>query len=165
MPVVEFALDREAQQRIQVHLTGQQTDSVTVMLNRSVLGTLMPGEHPYGQDFRLPDDSFVNVRIANGHLQVTHAGYPLPPVKAISAYAIDSSSPAALAFERRKKLGGCLIGWLVVNLLAIGIQTVVYFSEIFDPMPVGTSPTLFLLLGLLGIMGIVGLVSIFFWRR
>src|SRR5713101_7269945 len=110
MSVVEFVLDHSAQQRIQVHMSAQQPASVTVLLNRTILGSLALNEQPYGKDFRLPDNSFLNVRIVNGQPQVSRAGYPLPPIDAATANAVDMS-PAALVQERNKKLGGCLITW------------------------------------------------------
>lgn len=161
MPIVEFALDATAQQRIQVHLPDVQPEAVTVLLNRSVLGSLTPDEQIAGKDFRLPDNSPLHVRIVNGQPQVARAGYLLPPVDAATLKTLDVS-PAAQA---RKKLGGCLVAWLVFNLLVIGVFTVINLLAIFGSLATGTSPLSFLLFGLLGIMGLVGIVLIFFWKK
>lgn len=164
MPVVEFALDSTAQQRVQVHLPAEQPASVTVLLNRSVLGSLTPEEQAAGKDFRLPNNSLLNVHIINGQPQLSLGGYPLLPVDAIAANAKDVS-PAALAQERNKKLGGCLVAWLIVNLVIIGGLAILYFLAIFGAMATGISPLPFLLFGLLCIVGLVGISLIFFWKK
>lgn len=161
MPIVEFALDSTAQQRIQVHLPDVQPEAMTVLLNRSILGSLTPDEQIAGKDFRLPDNSAVQVRVVNGQPQVSRAGYLLSPVDAASLKTLDVS-PAAQA---RKKLGGCLVAWLVLNLLVIGGLTVIYLLAIFGSLATGTSPLPFLLFSLLGIMGLVGISLIFFWKK
>jgi hypothetical protein len=161
MPIVEFALDSTAQQRIQVHLPEVPSGAVTVLLNRSILGSLTQDEQVSGKDFRLPDNSFVNVRVVNGQPQVARAGYLLPPVDAATLQKLDDS-PAAQA---RRKLGGCLIAWLVLNLLVIGGFTVIYFLAIFGALAKGTSPLPFFLFGLLGIVGVVGIILVFFWKK
>ena len=163
MPVIEFALDSTASYRIQVHQPDEQPAPVTVLLNRSILGSLDPVEQNTGKDFRLPDNSVLNVRIANGLLQVSRNGLPLQPVDA-STENIDLS-PAAQAQLRSKKLGGCLITWLILNLVVIGSLTLLYFLAIFGATTAGTSPLPFLLLGLTGIVGLVGISMIFFWKK
>ncbi len=164
MPVVEFALDPSTQQRIQVHLSAQQSSPITVMLNRSILGSLAADEQSFGKDFRLPDNSFLNVRVFNGQLQVARAGYPLPPVDA-TTMNVEDTSPAALMQKRKQKLGGCLVTWLIVNLLGIGILTAVYVSWIFAALAAGASPLYFILFSLFGLVGLVGISLIFFWKK
>lgn len=164
MPVLEFALDPSALHRVQVHLSTEQSASVTVMLNRSILGSLASDEQSVGKDFRLPDNSVLNVRIVNGQPQVSRAGYPLPPIDANTANEIDTS-PAALAQERNKKLGGCLIAWLALNLAVIGGVTLLYFLATLGAIATGVSPLAFLLFSLLGVVGLVGISLIFFWKK
>jgi|SRR5450759_382789 hypothetical protein len=161
MPVVEFALDPAMQHRVQVHLPPEPQASVTIMLNRSILGSLTPDEQTVGKYFRLPDNSFVNVRIVNGQPQVSRAGYLLPLIDVATANAIDSASDQ----ERKKKLGGCLVAWLSMNLVVIGGLTLLYFLAIIGAMSTGTSPLPFLLFGLLGIVGLVGIILIFLWKK
>lgn len=162
MPIVEFALDATAQHRIQVHLPEEQSAAVTILLNRSILGSLDANEQATGKDFRLPDNSLLNVRFVNGQPQVSRAGYALTPVDAATVQALDSS---AAGQGRTKKLGGCLIAWLVLNLAVIGIFTLLYFLAVFGAASTGTSPLMFLLFGLLGIVGLVGISMIFFWKK
>lgn len=70
MPVIEFALDLDAQQRIQVHVPTEQT-AYTVMLNRSILGFLKTPEEQFkGKYFMLPDRSNLYVRIEGRRPQV-----------------------------------------------------------------------------------------------
>jgi len=164
MPVVEFALDSTAQQRVQVHLPAEQPASVTILLNRSILGTLTPEEQAAGKDFRLPNNSLLNVHVVNGQPQLSLGGYPLLPVDAMAAKAKDIS-PAAQAQEREKKLGGCLVAWLVVNLVIIGVLALLNFLAIFGAMATGITPLPFLLFGLLCVMGLVGIGLIFFWKK
>jgi len=164
MSVVEFALDPGAQQRVQVHLPSEQSASVTILLNRSILGSLASDEQAAGKDFPLPDNSVLNVRIVNGQPQVSRAGYPLSPIDAATANVVDLS-PAALAQERNKKLGGCLIAWLVLNLAVIGGLTLLYFLATIGAMATGASPLAFLLFSLLGVVGLVGISLIFFWKK
>ena len=164
MPVVEFALEPTAQQRIQLHLPAEPPASVTVLLNRSILGSLSPEEQVAGKDFRLPDNSLLQVRIVNNQPQVSRGGFPLPPVDAAIANAVDVS-PAAQAQLQKRKLGGCLLAWLIVNLVIIGGLTALYFLAIFGAMATGISPLPFLLFSLLGIVGLVGISLIFFWKK
>lgn len=164
MPVVEFALDASAQQRIQVHLSAHQPAPITVLLNRTILGSLASDEQPYGKDFRLPDNSLLNVRVINGQPQVSRAGYFLPLVDAATANEIDMS-PAAQAQKRNQKLGGCLVTWLVLNLAVISVFTGIYISGIFSAITIGASPLNFLLFSLFGVVGVAGLSLIFFWKK
>ena len=164
MPVVEFALDSSAEHRIQVHLPTKQPAPVTVMLNRSILGSMSSEEQPAGKDFRLPDNSFLQVRIMNGQPQVSRAGYPLASVDATMASKADLS-PAAQALERDKKLGGCLITWLILNLVVIGYLTLLNILTIFGAIAKGISPGVSVLFSLLGVVGIVGLSFIFLWKK
>lgn len=164
MPVVEFALDPRAQHRIQVHLPAEQPASVTILLNRSILGSLTSDEQSVGKNFLLPDNSVLNVRIVNGQPQVSRAGYPLPLIDANAANEIDSS-PAALAQERNKKLGGFLIAWLVLNLVVIGCLTMLHFLASLGAIALGVSPLEYLLFSLLGVVGMLGISLIFFWKK
>lgn len=164
MPVLEYALDPTAQHRIQIHLPTEPPALVTIMLNRSVLGSLAPAEQITGKDFRLPDNSFLNVRLVNNQPQVSRAGYLLPPVDTAIINAVDVS-PAAQALERNKKLGGCLMTWLIVNFIVIGISTLISFFLIFGATRIGLSPLLFLSSSLLGVVGLAGVSLIFFWKK
>lgn len=164
MPVLEYALDLTAQHRIQIHLPAEQPALVTVMLNRSILGSLAPAEQIAGKDFRLPDNSFLHVRFVNNQPQVSRAGYLLPLVDASFTNAVDTS-PAAQALERNKKLGGCLISWLILNLIVIGISTIFSFLFVLGVMRTGFSPLLLLSSVLLGVVGLVGVSLIFFWKK
>ncbi len=163
MPIVEFALDPGAQYRIQVHSSDDLSAPMTVLLNNSILGSLNPTEQSTGKDFRLPDNSLLNVRVVNGQPQVSRGGVPLPPVDAAKANV--DISPAAQARQRDKKLGGCLITWLILNLVVIGGLTLLYFLAIFGAIASGISPLPFLLFALIGIMGLVGISLIFFWKK
>lgn len=164
MPVLEFALDPGAQHRIQVHLSAEQPASATVLLNRSILGSLTSDEQSAGKNFLLPDNSVLHVRIVNGQPQVSRAGYPLPPIDSNAAHEIDSS-PAALAREREKKLGGFLIAWLILNLVVIGGVTMLHFLATLGAIAIGVSPLEYLLFSLLGVVGMVGISLIFFWKK
>ena len=80
MPVVEFALDLAAQQRIQVHIPTEQS-AYTVMLNRSVLGFLeTPDELLKGKYFVLPDRSNLYVRVEGRRPQVFRNSVLLAPL-------------------------------------------------------------------------------------
>ena len=82
MPVVEFALDTNAQQRIQIHIPTEPT-AVTVLLNRSVLGFLAtPDEMKTGKSFILPDSSHLYVRVEGRHPQVFRDNRLLAPLDA-----------------------------------------------------------------------------------
>lgn len=70
MPVIEFALDPNAQHRVQVHIPTEQT-AYTVMLDRSILGFLKTPEEQFrGKYFMLPDRSNLYVRIEGRRPQV-----------------------------------------------------------------------------------------------
>lgn len=106
MPVVEFALDLNAQQRIQVHVPTEST-TVTVMLNRSVLGYLeTPEEHKMGKHFILPDSSDLHVRINGQHVRAFRNNRLLAPLDAEEAAS--DYSPAAQARAHDKKGMGLL---------------------------------------------------------
>lgn len=162
MSVVEFALDPAAQHRVQLHIPTEQA-TITVMLNSSILGSLTPQEQGTGKDFRLPDNSPLHVRIFQGQPQVFRDGYPLPAIDP-KAPVVDTS-PAALAQEHNKKLGGCLIVWLVLNIVIIGGAALLSFVAALSSVTTGESPLTFLLTGLLGSIGVIGLSLIFFWKK
>lgn len=104
MPVVEFALDIGAEQRIQVHIPIEPA-AVTVMLNRSVLGFLTTlEEQSKGKYFVLPDRSNLYVRIEGRRPQVFRNNYLLAPLDDIES-SFDGS-PAAQARAREKKGAG-----------------------------------------------------------
>lgn len=103
MPVVEFALDANAQQRIQVHIPIKPT-AVTVLLNRSVLGFLAtPDELRKGKSFILPDRSNLYVRFEGQHPQVFRDNRLLAPLDAEEA-SFDGS-PAARARNKKSGIG------------------------------------------------------------
>ncbi len=109
MPVVEFALDSNAQQRIQVHIPTEPT-AVTILLNRSVLGFLAtPDELRTGKSFILPDRSHLYVRLDGQRPQVFRDNRLLAPLDAEEA-SFDGS-PAAQA--RTKKAGMNLLTRIV----------------------------------------------------
>lgn len=162
MSIVEFALDPGAQHRVQVHLPTEQPSAVTVLLNRSILGFLASEELPSGKDFRLPDNTLLNVRMINGQPQVSRAGYLLPLVDAADINAA-ASSPASR--RGNAKLGGCLTAWLILNLVAIGSLTLANFLAIFSAIAKGISPVIFLLFSLIGVIGLFGISLIFAWKK
>lgn len=164
MAVVEFALDQGAKHRLQVHLPTGPAAPVTVLLNRSILGALTSEEQVVGKDFSLPDNSTIRVQIVSGQPQVSRAGYFLNPLDAAVANKPDLS-PAAQALDRNKKLGGCLVAWLILNLLLTGGLTIIYFLAMFGVMAEGRPPLVFLLFGLLGLIGMVGIALIFAWKK
>ncbi len=101
MPVVEFALDPAAQQRIQVHIPIEPT-AVTVMLNRSVLGFLTtPEEQRTGKYFVLPDHSNLYVRVEGRRPQVFRNSYLLAPLDAEEASYDGSPAAQARAHDRK----------------------------------------------------------------
>ena len=177
MPIVEFTLDSAAQHRVQLHIPTEQT-TITVMLNGSILGSLTPEEQLAGKDFRLPDNSPLHVRMFQGQPQVLREGYPLPIIDP-KAPVIDVS-PAALAQVRDRKLGGCLVTWLIASIIATSSTVLLYFVialwVMLNRSPwlvlpngsllfVGASPLLLLLVGLLGCVYVAGLSLIFFWKK
>lgn len=99
MPVIEYALDLEAQQRIQVHIPSKP-GACTVMLNRSVLGFLAtPEELLKGKHFVLPDHSDLYVRFERRRVQVFRNSVLLAPLTE-EEKAFDAS-PAARAHTRK----------------------------------------------------------------
>jgi hypothetical protein len=162
MPIVEFALDPNAQHRVQVHLPTEQSAAVTILLNRSILGFLASEEMPVGKDFRLPDNTFLNVRMVNGQPLVSRAGYLLPTVNAADINAGEESTTSR---RGNAKLGGCLIAWLILNLVVIGSLTLVNFLAIFSAIAKETSPVIFLLFSLIGVVGLIGISLIFAWKK
>ncbi len=100
--------------------------------------------------------------MVNGQPQVSRAGYLLPSLDAASINAA-ASSPAAR--RGNAKLGGCLITWLVLNLVGIGSFTLLNFLAIFNTGAKGTPLVLFLLSGLIGVIGLFGISLIFAWKK
>lgn len=166
MPVLEFALDSSAQYCIQIHLPTGLPASLTIMLNNSILGTLTSDEQNTGKDFHLPDNSFINVRMLNGQPQVLHNGYLLPLIDDSAIRSVDWS-PAAQAQKRDRRLGGCLITWLILNLIVTGGATVIYFFAALGVISLENSSAFFFFLfaGFLSIIGLVGASLIFFWKK
>ena len=177
MPVVEFALDPAAQHRVQLHIPTEQP-TITVMLNGSILGSLTPEEQIAGKDFRLPDNSPLHVHVFQGQPQVLREGYPLPIIDP-KAPVIDTS-PAAQARRRDRKLGGCLITWLILSIIATSSTVLLYLVialwVMLNRSPwlvlpngsllfAGVSPLLLLLVSLLGCVYVAGLSLIFFWKK
>ena len=109
MPVVEFALDIDAHQRIQVHIPTGPT-AVTVLLDRSVIGFLSTAEElRTGKSFVLPDRSHLFVRLEGRRPQVFRNNRLLAPLD--DEEASYDGSPAAQA--RQKKSGAGLFSRLI----------------------------------------------------
>src|SRR5260370_37605051 len=98
MPVLVFALDATNQYRVHVQLNVHQ-GSVSVMLNRSVLGSLVTmEEQSSGKDFRLLDQSLLRVSVSNGHAQAWRDGQPL--------LMTSVSAPLPVLERRERRMGG-----------------------------------------------------------
>ncbi len=158
MPVLEFALDANASNRIQVH-TNTHQGPVSVMLNRTVIGSLATiEEQTSGKNFRLPDSSVLRVQILNGHPQAWRNGRPLlltsappepPPVeKPVHAHM----SPGVLAF-------------VILNLLVLGGLSLWFFIAAFMSLPASRMLYPFLFSGLLALVGLAGIFALLAWRR
>ncbi len=142
MPVQDFALDAQ-NNRIQVHWSFED-GPVSVMLNRSVIGTIATREERMtGKDITLPDNSVLHVQFSDNRPQVFRNGYLLTPVEQTAAEPL---SP--------KKRGGCLTTWITLNLVVISIFTLIYFLAIFGTTHTAITsinPVEFLVYGLPGL--------------
>lgn len=80
MPTQEFALDAAGSRRVQVV---QETDlsrgNLTVLLNRSMIGSLSQEELLTGREFSLTDGSVLKVQAVNNHVQVLRNNERLLP--------------------------------------------------------------------------------------
>jgi hypothetical protein len=156
MPVQDFALDPAATHRVQVHWVSD-ADQATVMVNRSILGSLgTVAERTMGKDFTLPDGSMLHVRFANGQPQTFRNGYPLAIAPAIPETSV-----------LQKKRGGGLTLWLIVNLVIIIFYTAVYFLALIESIlgSASSRPFTYLVLMLIGCAGIVGIGMLFAWKK
>jgi hypothetical protein len=156
MPVQDFALDPAATHRVQVHWASD-TEPATVMVNRSILGSLgTVAERRMGKDFTLPDGSMLHVRFVNGQPQAFRNGYPLAIAPAIPETSV-----------LQKKRGGCLTTWLILNLVAASLIAIGYFLQFLGSIMGSTSlrpiaPLIFLLIACIGIIGISALLA---WKK
>lgn len=156
MPVLEFALDAHALNRVQVHISTHQ-GPVSVMLNRTVIGSLATiEEQASGRSFRLPDDSVLRVQILNGHPQAWRNGLPL---------LLTSAPPAVVEETTHGQLGGGVRALLVLNLLVIGGLSIWFFIAAW--MNVSASNALYplLLSGVFTLVGLAGMLALLAWRR
>lgn len=159
MPVLEFALDAQALNRIQVHINTHQ-GPVSVMLNRMVLGSLATiEEQTSGKNFRLPDNAVLRVQILNGHPQAWRNGLPL--------LLLESASPPTVLVEKvaHGHLGTGVRVLMVLNLLVIGGLCFWFLSATL--MNVSVARPLYPLLysGLLALVGLAGVCLLLTWRK
>src|SRR5450755_1241825 len=156
MPVQDFALDPAATHRVQVHWTSN-TDPATVMVNRSILGSLSTvAERVAGKNFTLPDGSMLHIRFVNGQPQAFRNGYPLAIAPAIPETSV-----------LQKKRGGSLTIWLIANLILIIFYTAVYFLALIGSIlgSASSRPLAYLVFMLIGCVGIVGIGMLFAWKK
>jgi hypothetical protein len=158
MPVLEFALDANALNRIQVHTSTHQ-GPVSVMLNRTVLGSLATlEEQTSGKDFRLPDNSVLRVQILNGHPQVWCNGLPL----------LLTSAPAEAPVVEKPAHGHMSAGVVVLaalNFLLLGVLSLWFFIAAFMSLPASKMLYPFLFSGLLALAALAGICTLMTWRR
>jgi hypothetical protein len=158
MPVLEFALDAHALNRIQVHINTHQ-GPVSVMLNRTVLGSLATmEEQTSGKNFRLPDNAVLRVQILNGHPQAWRNGLPL-------LLASVPPSAAIVAGVAHGHLGTGVRVLMVLNLLVIGSLCFWFLSA--SLMNISVARPLYPLLysGLLALIGLAGICLLLTWRK
>jgi hypothetical protein len=158
MPVLEFALDAHALNRVQVHISTHQ-GPVSVMLNRAVLGSLATiEEQTSGKDFRLPDRSVLRVQILNGHAQAWCNGLPL---------LLASVPPRAPHLEETPHghMGKGMLALLVLNLLVVGGLSLWFLIAALMNMPVARTLYPLLFSGLLALVGLAGIFALLTWRR
>lgn len=158
MPVLEFALDAQALNRVQVHINTHQ-GPVSVMLDHMVLGSLATvEEQTSGKSFRLPDNAVLRVQILNGHPQAWRNGLPL----------LLASVPMAAAVVEdvtHGHLGTGVRALMVLNLLVIGGLCFWFLSAAL--MNVSAAKPLYPVLysGLLALAGLAGVCILLTWRR
>lgn len=157
MPVLEFALDATTQYRVQVHLNVHQ-GPVSVMLNRSVLGSLVTTEEQSsGKDFRLPDHTLLRVSVNNGQAQVWRDGQPL---------LLTSTSGALPPLERQEgRMGGGVTALFVLNVVAVGVLVLSFWLQAFMVTSSSDQFLPLLLLGLIGLPGLAGLFVLLAWKK
>src|SRR5579883_2857468 len=158
MPVLEFSLDANALNRIQVHTSTHQ-GPVSVMLNRTVLGSLATiEEQTSGKDFRLPDNSVLRVQILHGHPQVWRNGLPL----------LLTSAPAEEPVVEKSAHGPMSTGVVVLaalNFLLLGILSLWFCAAALMSLPASKMLYPFLFSGLLNMAALAGICVVMTWRR
>lgn len=158
MPVLEFALDANALNRIQVHLSTHH-GPVSVMLNRTVIGSLATIEEQIsGKDFRLPDNSILRVQILNGRPQAWRNGRPL----LLTTAPVESSVVEPLVHGH---MGRGVLALIILNLLVLGGLSLWFFVAAFMNLPASKMLYPFLFSGLLALLGLVGICTLLAWRR
>jgi len=158
MPVLEFALDANAFNRIQVHINTHQ-GPVSIMLNRTVLGSLATiEEQSSGKNFRLPDSSVLRVQILNGHPQAWRNGLPL----LLTAAPVES-----LLVEQptHGHMGTGVLALIILNLLVIGGLSLWFSIAAFMNLPASKMLYPFLFSGLLALVGLLGVFVLLAWKR
>lgn len=158
MPVLEFALDAHALNRVQVHINTHQ-GPVSVMLNRTVLGSLATiEEQTSGKNFRLPDHSVLRVQVLNGHPQAWCNGLPL---------LLASVPPAALIVEKSAHghMSKGMLALLALNLLVVGGLSLWFLIAALMNIPVSKTIYPLLLSGLFALVGLAGIFALLTWRR
>ena len=157
MPILEFALDATSPYRVQVHLNTHQ-GPVSVMLNRSVLGSLITIEEQHaGKEFRLPDSSLLRVSINDGQAQAWRNGQPLQLTSI-------PTGPLALEHEERHWSSG-VMALLVLNILAASVLMIWFALQAYFVTP---SSRLFLPLleaVLVSLFGLIGLFVFLAWKK
>lgn len=158
MPVLEFAMDSTALNRVQVHLSTHQ-GPVSVMLNRNVLGSLTTiEEQRIGKDFRLADNSTLRVRIINGHPQAWHNGHIL--------LLTSVSGPLPSSEEQSHgSMGKGVITLLTLNVLVIGGLSIWFAGDAIMSMPSSRLFLPYMLSSLLGLPGVVGVLTLLTWKK
>ena len=76
MPVQEFALDTIGIQRIQIFQASGE-GNITILLNKSIVGSISNQELIAGKEFALKDGSFLRVQRISNNFQVMCNGLPL----------------------------------------------------------------------------------------
>lgn len=156
MSVKEFALDPMGSHRIQVHWLSDN-EPVTILLNGSQFGSLTTlTERTTGRDFTLPDGSLLHIRFVENQPQAFRNGFPLA-----------AAAPIADPIPTPRRRGGCLTAWLILNLVSMGIITLLNLIAIFGAISLGDAGLAFgaLLFVLLGIVGMTGISILLLWKK
>lgn len=153
-----FALDVNNTQRIIVHWA-IETESATVLLNGTILGTLNTAEEKVGgKDFILPDHSPLHVQFFNGYPQAYRHGVPLPPVLDVDDVPV-----------KQRKRGGCLTAFLIFHLILMTVLTLFYFLGAVAALVHNNVSAhlvlMFLLFGIVGFVGIAGISLLLAWKK
>jgi len=158
MPVLEFALDAQALNRVQVHISTHR-GPVSVMLDRMVLGSLVTiEEQTSGKNFRLPDNAVLRVQILNGHPQAWRNGFPLL-LASISSPTVSAEKVA------HGHLGRGVRALMVLNLLVIGGLCFWFLSATLMNISVARPLYPLLYSGLLALAGLAGVCLLLTWRK